>query len=146
MRSETSVVINRPIEEVWAFASDPFNIPRWNITRTRVRQTSPGPIGLGTTFETRLVILGFALRSSSAITEWDPPHAYAWSGGGAGFQSLSVRGTFEPTAEGTEVEVVRVTEPGTILKLLWPIVGAYFRRLYVAAPRTLKRLLEGGRG
>ena len=27
MRAEVSVVVNRPIDEVWAFITDPFNIP-----------------------------------------------------------------------------------------------------------------------
>ena len=145
MRYETSIVINRPIEEVWDFASNPFNMPQWNITRLRILQTSPGPIGLGATFEGRLVLLGVALRRSAAITEWHPPHAYAISGSGAGFRD-SFRATFERTAEGTKVVRVNDLEPGTILKLLWPIVGAYFRRLYDAAPQKLKRLLEGNRG
>ncbi len=28
MRIERSVVVNRPIEEVWAFMTDPFNLLR----------------------------------------------------------------------------------------------------------------------
>jgi uncharacterized protein YndB with AHSA1/START domain len=31
MRTETSEVINRPIEEVWAFLTDPYNIPRFGL-------------------------------------------------------------------------------------------------------------------
>ncbi len=28
MRHETNVMVNRPIDEVWAFMTDPLNIPR----------------------------------------------------------------------------------------------------------------------
>jgi carbon monoxide dehydrogenase subunit G len=36
---QTSIRIGRPIEEVFAFVSDPLNFPRWNSAVQAVRQT-----------------------------------------------------------------------------------------------------------
>jgi uncharacterized protein YndB with AHSA1/START domain len=39
---ETDVRINRPIDEVFAYVSDPLNFPRWNSAVRAVHKTSPG--------------------------------------------------------------------------------------------------------
>jgi hypothetical protein len=43
MRIETSVVVNRPIDEVRKFLADFFHVPRYGKATLGVRQTSPGP-------------------------------------------------------------------------------------------------------
>ena len=146
MRIETSVVIHRPIEEVWAFMTDPFNAPRWRSAQLGVRATSPGPIGVGSTSQVRVVMLGFETRLSVVMTEWDPPHALAFSLVGAGIRSGSIRQTLKATADGIKATRLAELEPGPILKLLWPILGPYLRRKADAADQKLKRLLEADRG
>ena len=44
-----SALINRPIEEVWRFISDPLSAPVWGRGVSDVVITSNGPVGLGTT-------------------------------------------------------------------------------------------------
>jgi uncharacterized protein YndB with AHSA1/START domain len=39
---ETSTRIDRPIEEVFSYVSDPLNLPRWNSAVQDVRKTSAG--------------------------------------------------------------------------------------------------------
>lgn len=141
MRHETSVVVNRPVDEVWAFMTDPFNVPRLGGGTLALRQTSPGPMGLGSTLQGRRVILGLETRMSGAITEWDPPRTVTISFVAAG-GSRSFRGALEPTLDGTKVVRVIEFEPQPILKLLWPIVGPFFRREWDAATQNFKRLLE----
>jgi uncharacterized protein YndB with AHSA1/START domain len=38
---ETDVQIARPLEEVFAYVSEPLNFPRWNSAVEVVRETSP---------------------------------------------------------------------------------------------------------
>jgi uncharacterized protein YndB with AHSA1/START domain len=47
---ETSIRIKRPIEEVFAFVSDPLNFPRWNSAVEAVRKTSAAENGLPSTY------------------------------------------------------------------------------------------------
>jgi len=51
MKFSNSVTIRRPPTEVFAFLSDPANIPKWNYAVTSTRQLTPGPFGMGTRFE-----------------------------------------------------------------------------------------------
>ena len=47
---ETDVRIDRPIEEVFAYVSDPLNFPRWNSAVQTVRKTSPDESDLASTY------------------------------------------------------------------------------------------------
>jgi len=145
MRYESSVVVDRPIDEVWAFFKDPFNVPRWTTGFLRFRPTSPGPVAVGSTFEARGAIFGFEPQITGTLTEWDPPHNITISCVGAGWRSLILQVKFESTADGTEV--LRVTDgaPGPIWKILWPILGPWLRRQTKATNQRLKRVLEADR-
>jgi uncharacterized protein YndB with AHSA1/START domain len=46
----TSVGIERPIEEVFAYVSDPRNFPRWNSAVQAVRPTAQGSSSVGSTY------------------------------------------------------------------------------------------------
>jgi carbon monoxide dehydrogenase subunit G len=147
MRVESSVVVNRPIEEIWAFMANPFNLPR--ATRfLRVRETSPGPMGLGSTLQGRVVFLGSEKRIELAVTEWDPPDAVAFaiSGVGMGMRSSSLRSTLEATTDGTRVVTVWQLEPRPTLKPLWWILLPYIRRRMQGTDQKMKRRLEAEHG
>jgi uncharacterized membrane protein len=47
---ETDVRIERPIEEVFAYVSDPTNFPRWNSAVRAVGKTSAGGNAVGSTY------------------------------------------------------------------------------------------------
>lgn len=70
--------LQRPLDEVFAFFSDPHNLaamtPPW--LRFRVVSSTTPKIGEGTEIEYRLRVRGVGLRWVSRITRWDPPHSF----------------------------------------------------------------------
>jgi hypothetical protein len=150
MRMESSLVVNRPIDEVWAYMTNPFNLARRGARGggggrfLGVRQTSPGPMALGSTFQGRLVLLGFERRFEGTCTEWDPPHAaaIALSVVGMGLRSGSLRLVLEATTDGTMITRVSEFEPRPNLKPLWMILLLYLRRSSKARNQEIKRLIE----
>jgi hypothetical protein len=54
MRHEMSVVIDRPIMDVWAFMAEVFNVPRLRGQTFAIRMTSAGPVGVGSTLQARM--------------------------------------------------------------------------------------------
>ena len=72
-----TIVIDRPIEEVFAFFSDPANDQRW---RSHVKEiSSQGPAGLGRRIHQ--VVDGPGGRGIAAdieVTAWDPPNRYGF--------------------------------------------------------------------
>jgi hypothetical protein len=47
---ENSIVINKPVEEVFRFVADFENIPKWNYYVREVTKLSAGPVGKGARF------------------------------------------------------------------------------------------------
>jgi len=140
---ENSVVVDRPIDEIWAVVMDFFNAPRLGRREglLSMRQTSAGPMGLGSTYSERRVILGFETRLTARVTEWDPPHAVSVTMEGRPFRSLVDRFTLEAGAHGTHVAEVLEFELRPAMKLLWPVIGPLIRRRRRAAFDDLKTLL-----
>lgn len=140
---EDTVVIDRPIDEVWAYMTDWFNTPRMGgYAALGLRQTSPGPMGVGSTLQGRNVILGFETRLNHTITEWDPPHVFSDAMEGRPFRSMSQRGTLETLGAGTRLVVTTDFELRSVLKVVWPLLGPFVRRKMSTGIHSLKRLLE----
>lgn len=76
---EREALVERPLEEVFAFFSDPSNLealtPPW--LRFRVLNPPELPLREGVTIDYALRVRGLPLRWRSLITRWDPPHAFA---------------------------------------------------------------------
>jgi uncharacterized protein YndB with AHSA1/START domain len=70
---ENTVMIARPIEDVFAFLSDLENVPKWNYAIVETRKVSEGPIGVGTTYHQ---VRSVPSRSEERleVTAYDPPH------------------------------------------------------------------------
>lgn len=137
-----SIIIDRPREELWAAFSDMFSAPRLPGVSMSLRQTSPGPMGVGTTIQARRVILGFETRLIETITEWEPPRAITVTIEGRPFRSFVERTTLEPTAEGTLVSDKMDFELRLALRLVWPVLGPFMRRQHAQHGRDLKVKLE----
>ena len=48
---ENTVIIGRPIEEVFGFLSDFENVPTWNYAIIETHKVSQGPVGVGTIYQ-----------------------------------------------------------------------------------------------
>jgi Polyketide cyclase / dehydrase and lipid transport len=48
---ENTVLIRRPIEDVFALLSDFENVPKWNSAIVDTRKLSDGPVGVGTVYQ-----------------------------------------------------------------------------------------------
>jgi hypothetical protein len=143
MRLEDSVFIDRTPEEVWAFYTDWFNAPRIRGgDMLGLRQTSPGPTGIGSTLQGRRVLLGFEARIEFVITDWDPPHAMASTISGRALRSGSSRTTLEAVGDGTRFSGWLELELRPAWKLLLPIVGPVMKRSRRTGYASLKRLIE----
>lgn len=71
-RIETSILINRPVTEVWDFAIRPENMPAWGCGLLDVTQITDGPVGVGTRFSQVLLFLGKEEKETTEILEYEP--------------------------------------------------------------------------
>jgi ligand-binding SRPBCC domain-containing protein len=74
---QTSIGIDRPLGEVFAYISDPGNFPAWNSAVQDVRPTSAGRNGTGSTYAMKRLLPTGAANNELEIVAHDQPHEFA---------------------------------------------------------------------
>ncbi len=141
VRFEQSVVINRPVERVFAFVSDLENDPPWS-GAAEMHRASPGPLGIGTTFRQRDSFLGRRLDLILEVVGYEPNRKITLKTT-SGILSFAGTRLVEPADDGA----TRVTFAGSghadgvwkLAELLLAAAGG--RRLRIQLGR-LKQVLE----
>lgn len=136
---ENRIVIDRPVEEVFAFVSEFENIPKWNYYVLEVTKTSEGPLGVGTTYhQTRKTD-----EQDFGVIEYEPGETVVVKTLPPSRPAFEMRFTFEPVADGTSILdewKLDTGQPGLLEKL-----GAGKVKQAVKDNLTkLKELLETG--
>jgi len=75
VKFEECVVIDRPVEEVFAFLGGLENDPAWTSAAELRPRTSTGPIGIDTTFRQRARLLGRRLEFSFEVVGYEADHS-----------------------------------------------------------------------
>jgi uncharacterized protein YndB with AHSA1/START domain len=136
-----SIEIARPVEEVFDFVADERNEPSYNEEMVRCEKISPGPIGVGTTYEADLIVRGRTTPMTIEVTDFDPPHRLeSWSR----VPKMDIHGAviFEPISGGTRMSWKWDLTPRGPLRLLGPLVTMMGRRQEERIWTSLKKLLE----
>ena len=131
-------VIERPVSEVFAFVSDPQNLPRWNYYVVGCMKLDAGPARVGSTY--RLVRKSDTRLFSVAEFEQDRRLVIRFR---APTPPLKIRFTVESTGSGT-----RLTDEWELKGIAGFVAGfarAPIRRAVGENLGKLKELLETGR-
>jgi uncharacterized membrane protein len=72
----TRIVIDAPIDRVWAVLADIEGQPRWMHEMKEVR-VEPGPVGVGTRGVATVRIFGLTSRDPVRVTVFEPPRRFA---------------------------------------------------------------------
>ena len=141
-RFETSIVIQQPIEKVFAFATNLDNNARWQTDVLETKQTSKGPFGRGATYYCANKFLGKRIETRGFIRDYEPDR-YCFYKITSGDVTGETRFVFEPVDGGT-----RFTTSGEIdlgfFKLLRSVVARKARKQLENDLKKLKRILENG--
>lgn len=76
MNFETRVRIRRPIEDVFAYLSDPANLPDWNSAVQAVRTTSETPKDVGSTYSMERELPTGRAENELEIVALDSPREF----------------------------------------------------------------------
>lgn len=142
VEASTSIEIERPADEVFAFVSEFPNNPRWQRGQRSCRWTSEPPLRVGSTYDQHARFLGRDMVNAFRVVELEPGRRVTFTSTSGTFP-LTITRTVEPLAPSRSrfTEHVR-GEPGGFFRiaqpLLRPLVRASIKRDF---PR-LKALLE----
>jgi len=138
---EVSVVIKRPVEEVFSFVNDPANETLWSSGQVESSQISEGQVGVGTIMREVYRILGKRIEYTYEITEYEPNNRYSCKSI-SGLFPWQGTFTFESVKGGTKVIMASEFQIGGFFKLAEPIVIRMAKRQFEADFHNLKDLLE----
>lgn len=117
-------IIDRPIEDVFAFYGNAANLERLTPPWLRFEILTPDvPMQVGATIDYRIKMHGLPMRWTSEITAWDPPHRFVDEQRRGPYRYWIHTHEFETHPDGTLVrDFVRYAVPG----------GRLVHRLFVA--------------
>jgi len=138
---ENSIVINRPVEEVFAFLSNQENNPKWQSGSLENKKTSDGPIGVGTTYHSVSQALGRRIEGELQVTEYEPNRKYSGKSK-SGSIPFELWMTFERVNGSTRIDFKAEVEIGGFFKLAEPLVASMGKRQIEADFANLKDLME----
>ena len=138
---EQSVWINRPVEEVFEYATNPENEPLWNTGMQESEITSEGPLGVGTKVRSVSHVLGRTVETTWEVTEYEVNRrkAVKSTSGPIPFEATSV---FESVEGGTKLTFTIQAEAGGIFRLIAPVIIRMGKGQTENSFANLKQLLE----
>jgi len=147
MRTETTIVIDRPIQEVWAYLDDHRNDLVWRRpSLPKLEQLGTGPVGLGTRFEGVIAIGPRKYPYVNEITVYEPPNRVAWKAISSTGWMIGREGSYTLDADGdrrTRMIHSITLEPNRFAgKLVAPLVSRMGTSLVMIPLKQLKQTLE----
>jgi uncharacterized protein YndB with AHSA1/START domain len=97
-----ATTVPAPTDQLFAFLSDPENLPEWQAGIVSARKTTPGPVGIGSRAHVVREMLGQRLAVDLSITGYQPDRLLVLESAASG---VGVEATLrlEPAAEGTRL-------------------------------------------
>jgi len=138
---EDSIVINRPVEEVFAFVADQENALQWQEGLLEVRRTTDGPLGVGTKHTIMRKFMGRRVEATNEYVEYEPNKKIAFTGR-SGPAHFEVAYLTESVAEGTRLTCQMQMEQRGLFGLMDSLIAGSLKRDFEANFRDLKALLE----
>jgi len=140
----TETVIERPREEVAAFAADPSNAPAWYVNIDSVEWRTPPPVAVGSRMEFSARFLGRTLVYTYEIADLVPGERLVMRTAEGPFP-METTYTWEALdADRTRMTLRNQGEPSGFTSVAAPMMAAPLRRANRKDLAKLKALLEAG--
>jgi uncharacterized protein YndB with AHSA1/START domain len=142
-RFKGTTVIDRPIEEVFAFLADGTNDPKFSPRVLEIAKTTDGPPGVGTHFASTVKDAGMTTKRDFEITEFEPPTRIRWAERSKN-QVTAPEGGYDlsPEGDGTRVTIYNVLEGHGIGKLFAPLALRSARKGADRFAQSIKAAVE----
>ncbi len=132
--------LNRPVDQVFAYVTDPRNLTTWQSSLIEVEQVSAGPVGAGTQVrevrrmgqrqsEYRAEVQVFEPNKRFVVKTTTQPH-------------VMVSYAFAPHNGGTRLNYEFVMRNDGLMRLLEPLMAGAIKKQSEQDFETLKRVLE----
>jgi uncharacterized protein YndB with AHSA1/START domain len=143
MRTETSILIDKPVEEVWKYVVDQEEAPHWAVGVKDIRYITDPPLRLGSKAAWTQTFVGLDIDAIHEVVEFEPYKVLTFKSDNGPFP-VTYRYTFESTPNGTKLTMVAEGEPAGFFKLATPLLTNIANRTMYHSLENLKDLAEAG--
>jgi uncharacterized protein YndB with AHSA1/START domain len=143
IRASASIIIQRPIEEVFHAFLNPDTFTEWFAMAEEIRDFSGHPIGVGTTYKGVGRVMGQEIINAAEITEYDPPYHVVVTTASPVISGRNIM-DFRRTAEGhTQVSIQLDGESaGVLARLALPVLKGQIQKQMHGDLQRFKRMVE----
>ena len=145
MKLETTITIERPVDEVLAYVTVVENTTQWTESTVEAVQTSEGPIGAGSTCRIVSQAMGKRFTHEFEVTDFQPAKRYAVQSTDGPFP-INMTYTVEVVEEGTRMHIVSETDLGGLMSIAGALISGAAQKQMETDHRNLKRVLESSTG
>jgi uncharacterized protein YndB with AHSA1/START domain len=141
---ETSIVINRPVKQVFAVMADARNQPQWDPGLLEARLMPDGPVSIGTKITEVRKFMGRTSENTGEVVEFEPNARITRKS--VDSPSMTVMGTltFTSTSNGTKVSWRWDLQFSGFFTLVGPLIANGMKKGAEASLQGLKEMLESG--
>jgi uncharacterized protein YndB with AHSA1/START domain len=136
-------VIDRPVEEVAAYAGDPTNAPEWYVNITSIEWRTEPPLAVGSQMDFVAQFLGRRISYTYRVTELVPAERLVMSTAQGPFP-METTYTWEPVERGTRMTLRNTGEPSGFARVGAGVMAKAIRRSTTKDLARLKAMLESG--
>lgn len=136
---EADVVINRPVEAVFAYTNDCRHLTEWNSDVIEAR-ASDTPLRVGSTLTVARKLLGRRVDATYQVDQFELNKMFASRTESPVPSGLTF--TFEQDSGGTRMRLAADAELRGLWKLTWPMLQGTYRKQMQRNLNTLKTILE----
>jgi uncharacterized protein YndB with AHSA1/START domain len=142
-RFDATVVIDRPIEEVFAFLADGTNDRKFSPRVLEIAKTTDGSPGVGTVYASTVKDAGVKTKREFKITEFEPPTRIRWTEVSKNLVSVPEGGyDLAPEGTGTRLTIHNNFEGHGLGKLIAPLALRSARKGADDFANSIKRAVE----
>jgi len=142
--ASVSIIIERPVEDVFAFLTDARNNALWqaNAGLKATRQEPEEPVGVGTRITETWQFLGRKTEATREVTEYERNHKctqrHLWGASPIKEGMLLC----EPVAEGTRCTYTALVQAGGVFALAEPFLASTLKKAIETSLVEAKHVLE----
>ncbi|MDQ5832361.1 MAG: SRPBCC family protein [Actinomycetota bacterium] len=143
-RFAATVVIDRPIEEVFAFLADGENDQKFSPRVLEIAKTTDGAAGVGTVYASTVKDAGVKTKREFKLTEFEPPTRIRWAELSKNLVTAPEGGyDLAPEGSGTRVTIYNILEGHGPGKLIAPLALRSARKGADDFGKAIKTAVEG---
>ena len=140
-RLSASLVVNRPVEDVFSYVASFENRMNYEEGLVESEQTSDGPFGLGATGRDAMRAMGRRMESTAEIVAFEANKTFTFKST-SGPMEFQGTWTFDSEGGGTRLSVDAEGHMKGLMKLFEPLIVMKFKSQMNRTTARLKEILE----